>query len=165
MKQTDIYVDLEGQEICLLHLDPQERKLVTRILRRARSHPDWNGFDNWWTAAVAEFYKARGLNRRAVQRTVPWRIAKDQSSRLALAAGLARLGDYRDELEELVRMSFASRRDFCQASGLSEDMLSHVLAGRKDLSLAKLTAALERIGYRLRILPAPRQVATRKQTG
>jgi hypothetical protein len=40
-------------------------------------------------------------------------------------------------------------------NGISEDMLSHVLAGRKDLSLEALTTALERIGYRLRIVPAP----------
>jgi hypothetical protein len=33
-------------------------------------------------------------------------------------------------------------------------MLSHVLAGRKDLSLAGLTQALERIGYALHIRPA-----------
>jgi hypothetical protein len=36
-----------------------------------------------------------------------------------------------------------------------------VLAGRKDLSLAALEQALDRIGYRLRILPAPQ----RKRTG
>jgi hypothetical protein len=34
-------------------------------------------------------------------------------------------------------------------------MLSHVLAGRKDLSLESLGKALERIGYRLRIVPSP----------
>ena len=52
---------------------------------------------------------------------------------------------------------------------LSEDMLSHVLAGRKDLSLASLTAALERIGYRLRIVPGSDSVMAgarkRKRTG
>jgi hypothetical protein len=165
MKQTDIYVDLDGQEICLLHLDRLERKLVGQILRRARGNPDWDAFDNWWTTAVADFYNARDLDPKAVRRTVPWRIAQDQSSRLAVAAGVARLGDYRDELEDLVRERFASRREFCKATGLSEDMLSHVLAGRKDLSLAKLTTALARIGYRLRIVPVPPLAARRKQTG
>ena len=86
---------------------------------------------------------------------------------MAVAAGLARLGDYRDELEELVRAKFAPRRAFCEATGLSEDMLSHVLAGRKDLSLSKLTGALERIGYRLRIVPGVQtaQPQNQKQTG
>ncbi len=40
-------------------------------------------------------------------------------------------------------------------------MLSHVLAGRKDLSLAALSKALARIGYRLRLVPA----AGAKRTG
>jgi hypothetical protein len=45
-------------------------------------------------------------------------------------------------------------------------MLSHVLAGRKELSLGALTKALERIGYRLRIVPVPdRKPAARMQTG
>ena len=51
----------------------------------------------------------------------------------------------------------------CEATGLSEDMLSHVLAGRKDLSLAKLTGALGRIGYRLRIVPLPECARPQKQ--
>jgi hypothetical protein len=56
------------------------------------------------------------------------------------------------------------RRAFCEATGLGEDMLSHVLAGRKDLSVPALTRALERIGYRLRIVPAPAgQPAARRQ--
>jgi hypothetical protein len=161
MKRTDVYVDLDGQEIPLVHLDAEERRLLTRIQRRAGTRPDWDAFDNWWTVAVAAFYQARGLARKAVPRTIPWRVAQDQSSRIAVAAGLARLGDYRDELEALIRAKYPSRRAFCEATGLSEDMLSHVLAGRKDLSLPKLTGALERIGYRLRIAPA----GPRKRTG
>jgi hypothetical protein len=155
MRKTDEYVDLEGRALSLTGLDVEERRLVTRLRRRARSNPDWDAFDNYWTVAVPAFYTARGLSRTAVTRTVPWRIAQDLSGRLAVAAGLARVPDYRDELEELIRTKFASRREFCKATGLSEAMLSHVLAGRKDLSLAALTEALGRIGYRLRILPSP----------
>jgi hypothetical protein len=155
MRQTDVYVDLEGQVLSLAGLDADERRLVSRLRRRARTNPDWDAFDNYWTVAVPAFYEARGLSRPAVARTVPWRIAQDLSGRIAVAAGLARVPDYRDELEELIRTKFPNRRAFCEATGLSEDMLSHVLAGRKDLSLAALTAALGRIGYRLRILPSP----------
>jgi hypothetical protein len=50
---------------------------------------------------------------------------------------------------------FSSRRAFCEATGLSEDMLSHVLAGRKDFALDTLTEALAKIGYGLPFLPAP----------
>jgi hypothetical protein len=145
----------------LASLDAGERRLVARLRRRARTHPDWCDFKNYWMAAVAAFYDARGLSRAASRRTAVYRIAQDLGSRLAVAAGLARPPDYRDQLEQLIRDRFPSRRAFCQAAGLSEDMLSHVLARRKDLSLETLARALERVGYRLQITPAP----GRKQTG
>lgn len=168
MRQASVYVDLDGNEICLEHLDAEERKLLALIRRRARTNPDWDAFDNFWTIAVPAFYQARGLARKAIPRTILWRVAGDLSGRIAVAAGLARVGDYRDELEELIRAQYPTQRAFCEATGLSEDMLSHVLAGRKDLSLGTLTGALEQIGYRLRIVPAPpRQPAARarKRTG
>ncbi len=61
----------------------------------------------------------------------------------------------------MIRTEFPSRRAFCKATGLSETMVSYVLAGRKDLSLATLNEALTRIGYRLHIT----RVAPRKRTG
>jgi hypothetical protein len=54
------------------------------------------------------------------------------------------------------------------ASGIGEDMLSHVLAGRKDLSLGALTPGLKRVGYRLRIVPTVERKPARrpqKRTG
>lgn len=45
------------------------------------------------------------------------------------------------------------RRRPCQPYN-SDTKISHVLAGRKDLSLSALTTALARVGYRLRIVPA-----------
>jgi hypothetical protein len=161
MPRTDVYVDRRGREIFLSGLDEDERKLVARLLRRARTRADWNDFDVYWMNTVGAFYDARGVTRRAAQRTIPYRIAQDLSGRLAVASGLARPSDFRDELAELIREHFPSRRAFCKATGLSEDMLSHVLAGRKDLSLATLTQALERIGYALHITPA----AERERTG
>jgi len=57
------------------------------------------------------------------------------------------------------------RRACCQATGLAEDMPSHVLAGRKELSSKSLTEALGRIGYALHIRPlAARQQPTHKRT-
>ena len=52
---------------------------------------------------------------------------------------------------------FGTRRAFCQATGLSEDLLSHVMARRKHLSMSSLTDALHRIGYALHIGPAPQR--------
>jgi hypothetical protein len=48
-----------------------------------------------------------------------------------------------------------------KAAGISENMLSHVLAGRKDLTVASLSKALERVGYRLQFTPT----AKAKRTG
>jgi hypothetical protein len=166
MRQASSYVDLDGREICLGHLDNEEQRLLARILRRARIHPDWETVDNYWTRALGEFYDARGVPRKISRKGVLFRVAQDQSSRIAVAAGLARVGDYRDDLAELIREHFPSQRAFCKATGLSDAMLSHVLAGRKDLSLQALQQALERIGYRLRVVPRPnRQQAARKRTG
>jgi len=168
MKRSNVYVDLDGHEIALAGLDAGERQLVARLRRRALTHPDWTDFDNYWTRQVGEFYDARGVPRRLSGESVPFRIAQDLSSRLGLAAGLIRPDDYQGELEELIREKYPSHRAFCEASGISEDMLSHVLAGRKDLSLAALTKALERIGYRLRIVPVQEMqpgTRARKRTG
>jgi hypothetical protein len=160
MKPSDTYLDLDGNQFSLADLDPEERRLVARLRRRARTRPDWDDFDNYWMAAVAAFYDGRGLSRKQSLRKVPYRIAQDLSSRLGIAQGYIRPDDYRDELEDLIQEHFPSRRAFCQATGLTDDMLSHVLAGRKDLSLGTLEAALARIGYRLRFAPAPEQKRT-----
>ena len=58
-------------------------------------------------------------------------------------------------LEQIIRERFATRRQFCEATGLSEDMLSHVLARRKHLAIDTLQDALSKIGYSLRIVPSP----------
>jgi hypothetical protein len=167
MAQADVYVDRDGREISLAGLEANERKLVARLLRRARTYRDWNQFDVYSMNALAAFYDTRGVSRRAAQRTVPYRISRDLCGRLAVASGLVRASDYRAELDELIRGRFPSRRAFCDATGLSEDMLSHVLAGRKDLSLEKLTDALARIGYGLRIVPTAgqKQAPGRRRTG
>jgi hypothetical protein len=166
---TDVYMDLDGHEITLAGLDAEEHRLVARLCRRAQTHPDWTDFDNYWTREVGRFYDARGVPRRRSRDSVPVCISQDLSSRLGIVAGLVRLGDWRDDLEDLVRNEFPTRRAFCGATGISEDMLSHVLAGRKDLSLATLSRALERIGYALHIRRVPEvraaPAARKKQTG
>jgi hypothetical protein len=155
MRAANVYVDLDGNEIALDALDGEERQLVDRLRRRARTHPDWCDFGTYYLRAVTEFYDRRGVRRKAVVQTAVFRIAQDLSSRLGSAAGLVRIGDWRHDLEELIRAEFPSRRAFCEATGIGEDMLSHVLAGRKDLSLAALTKGLERIGYGLHIRRLP----------
>jgi hypothetical protein len=163
VKETDPYVTLKGQEISLVGLDSEEKQLLARLRRRATRHPNWTEFGTYWMREVAAFYDARGLSRTQSRHTPVYQVAQDLCSRMGVAAELVRAPEYRDELEELIHEKFRTRRAFCEATGLSEAMLSHVLAGRKDLSLTALTKALERIGYTLRILPrAPAE--TIKQT-
>ena len=171
MRKPEVYVDLNGREICLGHLDAQERKLLARIRRRAYANPDWDDFDNYWTREVMSFYDMRGLPRKVARDSAVVRVALDLSGRISVAAGMAHLGDYRDDIEDLIDSKFPTRQAFCEATGLSPDMLSHFLAGRKDLSLKALTAALARIGYALHIRPIPADLlpvpkaTTRKRTG
>ena len=165
-QQADLYMDLDSNAISLARLDDEERRLVARLRRRARTHPDWCAFGNYWTRAVLGFYDARGLTRRQTLQTAAYQIAQDLSSRLGLAQGLIRPDDYLSDWEELVLNRFGSRQAFCQATGIAEQVLDRVLAGRQELSLEALTQALERIGYQLRIVPGlERKSAARKQTG
>src|SRR5262245_40947066 len=106
MKQNDVYVDMNGEAISLAGLDAEERRLVARLRRRAHTHPDWCDYDNYWMREVAEFYDSRGVRRSQSVKSVPFQIAQDLSSRIAIASGFARPPDYRDELEELIRTKF-----------------------------------------------------------
>lgn len=153
MIQSTTYRDLRGRDILLADLDEEERQLIRRLKKKAAQEPDWIEFDAFRLKTVGDFYADRGKSRRETTRTPVWRIARDLSSRLAIAQGYARAPDYRDELEDLIRERFKSCREFCRATGLSEDMLSHVLARRKHLGLETLTNALARIGYTLQIVP------------
>jgi hypothetical protein len=154
MKTVNAYVDLDGGAICLDGLDADERRILSRLERRVRTHPDWCDFDNYWLPRVAELYAARGKTRSQTIKTAIYQIAHDLSARLGIAQGFVRPPDYLDQLEDLVLNHFPSRRAFCMASSLSAATLDDVLSGRKDLSLEQLSHALQRAGYRLRIVPA-----------
>jgi hypothetical protein len=160
MKATRVYLDLDGNAISLDGLDAEERRLLGRLERRARTHPDWCDFDNYRMPAVVAFYDGRGLSQSDTVRMPIYRIAQDLSARLGIAQGMIRPPDYLDQFEDLVLNHFPSCRAFCQASGLSADVVDEVLAGRRDLSLESLSEALERAGYRLRIVPAARAKRT-----
>ncbi len=153
MTRENSYLDRKGREFDLSVLDEEERRLIADLRLRAEAKPNWAAFEAHWLAAVAALYDARGLSRKESRQTAVYQIAQDLSSRLAVAAGLARAADYRDDLEELVRSRFGTRRAFCEATGLSEDMVSHVLARRKHLAIDTLTQALRRIGCALHIVP------------
>ena len=152
---ADSYQDLDGRFYSLVRLDEQERDLISKLQARAAAAPDWPEFSNYWMAAVNDFYRARGLNRHQILETVAFRIGQDLAGRIGIATGMMRMSDYRDELEELIRTRFKTRRAFCEATGLSEDMLSHVLNKRKHLAIDTLADALARVGYTIHITEAP----------
>lgn len=148
--KNNVWTDLEGDAISLAGLEVSERALIDRCRDQAKLDPE--GYHNFWMKEVSDLYVPRGLSRRQITQTAVYRIAQDIGSRLMVEAGEARLPDYRDDLERLIRERFPSRRAFCEAAGISEDMLSHVLARRKHLAIWTLTEALSRIGCRLRIV-------------
>jgi hypothetical protein len=167
MKPAEVYVDLDGHEIALAGLDERERRLVARLRRRARIHPDWTAFDNYWMRELIAFYDARGVRRAVMKARAPYRIAQDLSARLGIATCFIRPPDLLGDLEDLILDHFPSRRAFAKATGVSEELVDDLLAGRKPLALEVLEPALERIGYWLQIRPAPeiKPAQSRKRTG
>lgn len=154
MKQSrHQYVDLRGGRYALSGLDREERALVERLLDFAATNPEWNEYHNFWMPEVDRFYTPRGLSRREIIDTIPYRIGQDLGSRLGIRQGKVRQSDYRDELEQLILTRFRTRREFCEATGLTEDMLSHVLARRKHLAIDTLADALAKVGYTIHIAP------------
>jgi hypothetical protein len=146
------YVDLRGQVIDLSGFSPEEAELW-RQLQADAPQMDSAKFRNHWLTAVANLLAERGLSKREIMQSRLYRIAQDLGSRIQVERGEARAPDYRDDLATLIFENFKTRRAFCEATGLTEDMLSHVLAGRKHLAIDTLTEALHRVGYRIAIAP------------
>ena len=148
----------DGIPYDLSALDEEEREIVRDLLAFATRHPDarTGEFHNYYMPRISNFYQARGLSRAEIIETTVWQIAHDINGRLIVASGLARdSDDYREKLDALIREKYGSRRKFCELTGISEDMLSHVLAKRKHLSIQSLTEALAKIGYTIHITPIP----------
>jgi hypothetical protein len=160
-QRLETYTDLYGREWNLASLDVDERAMIAELRQRADEElactaapmDRWNAFSNYWPSKVLPFYESRGMTRNEATQTPGFHLAQDLSGRIAVSLGLAREPDYRDSLQRIIHTQFASRRAFCDATGIAEDMLSHVLAGRKDLSLGSLAKAMHKIGYRLDIVP------------
>ena len=155
MVKKNIYADLKNRPYSLADLTSAELKLVDECKKFAATKPDWGDYTNFWIPIAEQLLAQRGWDRRQMIESTLWRVVQDIGARLHIESGLARAPDYRDELEQIIRERFSTRRAFCEATGLSEDMLSHVLARRKHLAMDTLTEALGRIGYTLRIVPVP----------
>jgi hypothetical protein len=116
----------------------------------------WHAFKQKWLSEVLCIYDRQKLPRREAILKPLYRAVQDLGSRLMVDGGYAKSPTYQEQLETIIKANFETRRQFCEATGLSEDMLSHVLKGRKDVSIATLTESLRRIGYALSIVPLPK---------
>lgn len=154
MIKGSLYTTLSGEAFSLADLDPDERRLLDDLIAKARSVTNWTDYANYYMPRVGDFYLARGLTRRQITALPVWKMAQDLKGRLMIRAGEALPPDYRDTLGELIRSDFPTQKAFCEATGLSEDLVSHVLARRKHLAIDTLSDALKRIGYQLQIVPA-----------
>lgn len=154
-KNDNSYVDLQGRSYFLKELDEQQQSLISEMQLELARKPESAEFRNRWMVRIGRFFADRGLDRKETTNTTVWNVYQDLTSRLRITEGWTEPGDYRDELEQIILSRFRTRREFCRATGLSEDLLSHVLAKRKNLSIDTLTDALDRIGYTLHIAPRP----------
>jgi hypothetical protein len=157
----NIYTTLREQEYDTALLSPEESDLYRQAKNDYEDNPEWIDFEQKWVNAALSIYDRQKLPRRETIAKPLYRIVRDMGSRLMVAAGYAKMPSYRSQLESLIESKFQTRREFCEATGISEDMLSHVLSGRKDASIASLTEALAKIGYGLQIVPIPKPAVPR----
>ena len=150
---TESYTDLHGRQYSLAELTKQEQAALQRLRKLAAGNPDWMDYSNKFVAEVEKLLPLTGKSRRELTQSVIYRVGQDLGSRLGVAQGKMRLSDYRDELQQLIATRFRTRREFCEATGLSEDMLSHVLAKRKNLAIDTLAEALAKVGFAIHITP------------
>lgn len=133
-------------------LTPDERAIASRLREMADHSTNWAEFANSWRKLVVGHCEATGLPRNRIPRSPLYAMGLALDSRVKLKFGIAQPSGYRDQLLELSGL-YATRKQFCEAIGISEDMLSHVVHNRKDLSIASLQKALDRIGYTIKLVP------------
>ena len=147
------YETLEGVRIPLDRLDDEERRLFERLSRYAARNADWDAFTNRSWEWITDLYVPRGLSVKEILEQPLYYIAEDLEGRLAIAEGKARDSDYRDDLADLIEQSGTTCYKLARKAHISESQLSHVLKGRKNLSLAKLSALLDALGHRITFVP------------
>lgn len=150
------YTTLHGSELNLSALTPEEAALFAAARTAAGEAPEWHVFKQKWLNEVVSYYDRKQVSRREAVSKPLFRAVQDLGSRLMVNAAYARMPDYREQLLSIIEEKFETRREFCEAAGVSEDMLSHVLRGRKDLSIGALEEMLGKIGYSLSLVPLPK---------
>jgi hypothetical protein len=150
------HTTLRGLQLDLTSLTAEEAAVFDQARRAYVESPEWHEFKQKWLNEVLSIYDRQKLPRREAVAKPLYRAVQDLGSRLMVQGGYAKMPSYREQIEALIETHFETRREFCEATGLSEDMLSHVLKGRKDVSIVTLTESLCKIGYALAIVPLPK---------
>lgn len=150
------HTTLRGVELDLTALTTEEVALLDQARQAYDESPEWHAFKQKWLSEVLALYDRQKLPRREAVSKPLYRAVQDLGSRLMVQGGYAKMPSYREQIAAIIEAKFETRREFCEATGLSEDMLSHVLKGRKDVSIGTLTESLQKIGYAVAIVPLPK---------
>ncbi len=151
---SESYTTIDGKAFELDQLTQAERELLSTLQRKQEQSSESSAFFNYYMPAVGDFYRKLGLAKKDVVETALWKMAQDLNARLMMRLDEAEApDDYRDDLQHLIVEKFPTRRQFCEATGLSEDMLGHVLAGRKHFAIDTLAEGMRKIGYRIQLSP------------
>ena len=145
-----------------MELADAEAQLFEQAHRVYKESPDWLGFKQKWLNAALSYYDRINLPRREAIEKPLYRVIQDLGSRLMIRAGYAKMPGYREQIVAIIESKFKSRREFCEVTGLLETILSHMLKGRKEVSIPNLTEALEKIGYGLAIVPLTKATGERR---
>jgi hypothetical protein len=133
-KTTRAYQTITGRRIPLSKLSRAEKDFLALVRQQYKSRWEWTRFVAWWNA---EF------NRTGLSMKSPlYRICQDLEARLGIEQGKVSPPDYRDFLADLIDARFASRQEFCKATGVDPGQLCRVFAGRADLSIKALEKVL-----------------------
>jgi hypothetical protein len=154
--KRNTYTTLHGYDLDLASLSPEESSIFVAAHKAYVDSPDWLDFKQKWLNEVVNYYDRHKVSRRETVQKPLYKAVQDLGSRLMVNAGYARMPDYRQQLLSIIETKFDTRREFCEAAGVTEDMLSHVLKGRKDLSIGALEELLGKIGYGLSLVPIPK---------
>ncbi len=155
MIQTMIDVpvlDVHGYPIDEYSLNDDEEQILELLYDKYSEKLDCIEFKKLWWKLIIGLYDRLKVPRKETVEKPLYKIAQFWDCQLMLEQGFVTVPHYREQLRELSG-AYPTRRAFCDATGLSEDMLSHVLHGRKEISIAALDHALSRIGYAIRIVP------------
>lgn len=144
----DFHRTLTGRVVDLRGLTQEEKSALTQVQSIFAERPSWTEFARRWQAILGS-----ASGDRVPVGTPLYLYCQDLEFRLGIAEGRVAPPDYRDRLADLIDERFGTRNAFCKAAGIDQGNLSHVLAGRKHLSLETLQKVLDTLRVQLELVP------------